>query len=480
MPLLDTDFLIRVSELRSPQALMAGDSDLAELDRATDGAIGQKLKAVMQSNLPLELRAVMRNAQGSPLLEQVLLLVGALGDIDGLPEPLQPAQFEAAMQRAAAKGGISLLDVLEQLPGNSVTVQLGRLGYSVQRFRAQRREAAQLEASLPAVSSQGPLLEPGRFSNVRRELTIAVKHRSEPLAVVVLESSASAPASDRLVVISHGLWDDPSSFEGWASHLTSHGYTVVLPRHPGSDQSQQRAMLSGKAPPPSPAELALRPKDVSAVIDAAADGRLGLRRPVNTEAVLVAGHSWGATTALQLAGARPTPIRLKELCDRVDHPSRNLSWVLQCNFVGSAESAALVDSRVLTAVAVSPPMRLLFDVESVQTMPAKVLVVSGSSDWVVPSGPEAIEPMVRVTRSGASGHRLVLAERADHFNLRSPQGDGGGALRGLLLAWFNAAAQAGPGGTPQLPAAGWGSSRHPLRDVTTTLPQMPMPAALYP
>ncbi|WP_158217049.1 alpha/beta fold hydrolase [Synechococcus sp. 8F6] len=484
LPLLETDFVIRVSELRSPQALMAGDSDLAELDRASGGAIGQKLKAVMQSNLPLELGAVLRNAQGSPLLEQVLLLVGALGDIDGLPEPLQPAQFEAAMQRAAAQGGISLLDVLEQLPGDSVTVQLGRLGSSVQRFRAQRRQADQLVASLPAVTSQGPWLEAGRFSTARRELTIAVKHRPEPLAVVVLESSASvpasAPASDRLVVISHGLWDDPSNFEGWASHLASHGYTVVLPRHPGSDQSQQRAMLAGKAPPPSPLELALRPKDVSAVIDAAADGRLGLRRPVNTQAVLVAGHSWGATTALQLAGARPTPSRLKELCDEVGHPSRNLSWVLQCNFVGSAESAALVDSRVLAAVAVSPPMLLLFDVESVQTMPAKVLVVSGNSDWVVPSGPEAIEPMGRATRSAGSGHRLVLAERADHFNLRSPQGDGGGALRGLLLAWFNAAAQAGPGVTPQLPAGGWGSSRHPLRDVTTTLPQLAVPAVVQP
>ncbi len=480
LPLLETDFLIRVSELRSPQALMAGDSDLAELDRATNGAIGQKLKAVMQSRLPLELRAVMRNAQGSPLLEQVLLLVGALGDIDGLPEPLQPAQFEEAMQRAAAKGGISLLDVLEQLPGNSVTVQLGRLGYSVQRFHAQRRQAQQLIAEMPPVSSQGPLQQTGLFSSVRRELNIAVAHRSEPLAVVVMESSASGPASDRLVVISHGLWDDPSNFEGWASHLTSHGYTVVLPRHPGSDQSQQRAMLSGKQPPPKPAELALRPKDVSAVIDAAADGRLGLRRPVNTNAVLVAGHSWGATTALQLAGARPTASKLRQLCEDVRNPSRNLSWVLQCNFVGSAESAALVDPRVLSAVAVSPPMRLLFDGESAQEMPAKVLVVSGSSDWVVPSGPEAIVPMGRVTRSGGSGHRLVLAEGADHFNLRSPKGDGGGALRALLLAWFNAAALAGPGVAPQLPAGGWGSSSHPLRDVTPSLPKEAEPAVGQP
>ena len=34
LPLLDTDFTIRVSELRDPKRLSVGDSDLAELDRA--------------------------------------------------------------------------------------------------------------------------------------------------------------------------------------------------------------------------------------------------------------------------------------------------------------------------------------------------------------------------------------------------------------------------------------------------------------
>ena len=472
LPLLETDFTIRVSELRNPERLSAGTSDLAELDRATGGAIGERLAALMRSNLPLELRAVVRNAQGSPLLEQVLLLVGALGDIDGLPDPLQPAQFQEAMERAAAKGGISLLDVLEQLPGTSVTVELGRVGSSVQRFRRQRLPSDRLIAAVPPVSSEGRLLAPGLSTPSRRDLTITAGHRPEPLAVVVFEPNrGSTTAPNRLVVISHGLWDDPSNFEGWAAHLASHGYTVVLPRHPGSDQSQQRAMLSGKQPPPKPEELALRPKDVSAVIDAAAQGQLGLSRPVNAQAVLVGGHSWGATTALQLAGARPTTSKLLELCNDVRHPARNLSWVLQCNFVGSADSAALADPRVVAAVAVSPPMRLLFDVNSAQGMGAPVLVVSGGSDWVVPPGPEAIEPMARATRASSQGHRLVLVEGADHFNLRSPLADGGGPLRGLILAWFNAAAQVSPGGVPQLPAGGWGSPTLPLRDVTGSLPQ---------
>jgi predicted dienelactone hydrolase len=477
LPLLNTDFVIRVSELRSPDALLAGNSDLAEFDRASDSAIGRRLVEVMRSNLPLELRAMVRQAKGSPLLDQVLLLVGALGEIDGLPEPLDPQQFQQAMERAAAKGGISLLDVLEQLPGESVTVELGRIGTSVERFRRQRRVADQLIAAHSPASGQARFLDAGPSAPLRRELSIPVGHRPEPLALVVLEpSGGSAGQPARLVVISHGLWDDPVNFEGWAAHLASHGYTVVLPRHPGSDDSQQRAMLSGQQPPPSPQELALRPRDVSAVIDAAAQNRLGLRQPVNTQAVLVAGHSWGATTALQLAGARPISSKLVELCNNVQHPARNLSWVLQCNFVGSADSAALADPRVVAAVAVSPPMRLLFDHTSAPLMTAAVLVVSGASDWVVPPGPEAIEPLTRAIPGAARGHRLVLVEQGDHFNLRAPAGGDGGPLRGLLLAWFNAASEAGPAAAPKLPAEGWGQSARPLRDVTPALSTLTPPA----
>lgn len=477
LPLLNTDFVIRVSELRSPDALLAGNSDLAELDRASDGAIGRKLVELMRSNLPLELRAMVRQAKGSPLLDQVLLVVGALGEIDGLPEPLDPQQFQQAMDRAAAKGGISLLDVLEQLPGQSVTVELGRLGFAVDRLRRQRRVADQWIAAKPPVTGDARFLNAGPLAPQRRELAIPVGHRPEPLALVVFEpSGGSAGQPGRLVVISHGLWDDPLNFEGWAAHLASHGYTVVLPRHPGSDDSQQRAMLSGKQPPPSPQELALRPRDVSAVMDAAAQNRLGLRQPVDTQAVLVAGHSWGATTALQLAGAKPVTGKLLKLCNDIRHPARNLSWVLQCNFVGSAESAALADPRVVAAVAVSPPMRLLFDHTSAPLMGAAVLVVSGASDWVVPPGPEAIEPLTRAIPGGTRGHRLVLVEQGDHFNLRAPAGGDGGPLRGLLLAWFNAVSEAGSALAPPLPAEGWGQSSRPLRDVTPALATQPQPA----
>jgi len=454
-------FTVKVAELRSPDALLAGNSDLAELDRASDGEIGRRLARAMGSPLPLRLRDVLTNALGSPLLEQVLLMVAAVGEVDGVTQPAtaEAAQLEQALRRVAARGdGLTLPDALAMLPGQAVTIDLNRLVFALKRLQTQQAAAVPLLGAVPPVAADAVYSQAGNRQVLRRTLDLPASHRSVPLPLVVIEPGDRA--NGRLVVISHGLWDRPASFEGWARHLASHGYTVVLPHHPGSDSSQQLAMLSGKVPPPGPAELVARPRDVSAVIDAAAGGRLGLRSSVDTDQVLVAGHSWGATTALQLAGGQPSSKDLRRYCDDLDDPARNLSWVLQCSFLATADRTGLADPRVKAVVAVSPPMRLLFVPGSGSLLNARVLLVSGTQDWVVPVGPEAIDPTRTKTRdSGIGDNRLVLAEGGDHFNLRAPATGDGTPLKGMIHAWFD--------GPAAWSGSGWGDPGIPLRDVTT-------------
>jgi predicted dienelactone hydrolase len=270
-----------------------------------------------------------------------------------------------------------------------------------------------------------------------------------------------------LAVISHGLWDDPESFEGWAEFLAANGYTVLLPDHPGSDLSQQQSMLAGDTPPPGPEELRLRPLDVSALIDAVRNGRLLSEQSIDTNSVAMIGHSWGATTSLQIAGGRPTENKLRTRCvDRKD-PERNISWVLQCSWLSGIEQAAAPDPRVKAVVAVSPPLRLLFDPSSSKSLSANVLLVSGTRDWVVPSGPEAIRPM-RDTGAVQTGHRLVLVKGADHFSLRSFRGEDRPALLGpVILAWLNE--QLGVESSVTFSAGGWGDSQGQLVDVSSSL-----------
>ena len=462
LPLMQETFTLKVSDLRDPRSMVAANSDLAELNRATNGAIGHQLAQLLDSALPLQLGSLMRVAQGSSLLDQVLLLIASLGEIDGLSAPPTAgrADLELALRQAAANDGtLSLADVLAAVPGTTATVDLNRLLAALGRLQRQQADALPLLAAVPAAKADR-LSGPGPHAYRRRTLTLPISHRAVPLPVVAIEPASGG--NGRLVVISHGLWDSPQNFEAWAQHLASHGYTVLLPEHPGSDAAQQQAMLSGKAPPPGPEELMLRPRDVSALIDAAAGGRLGLGTRVDTTKVFAVGHSWGATTVLQLAGATPSAQRLRQDCNDLESPAHNLSWVLQCSFLSAADQAGLVDRRIQSVVAVSPPMRLLFAPGAARAMHAPVLVISGTKDWVVPVGPEAIDPIrSMVLNTGIGPHRLVLAEGGDHFNLRAPAGASETPLNALILAWF---ASAGA-----LPVDGWGHSGVPLHDVTAPL-----------
>lgn len=475
LPLLETSFTVNVRELRDRRALLDGSSDLAELDQATGGSLGRRLEGLFDEPLPLSARVFADKTVGSPLGNQALLLLSALIRIDGMDDPDGTLLRDGLerLDRSAQKGSLTLLDVLEAIPGQTATVDLEDALFGLNRLKQQQTAGNRLISTTPAATADPALRSPGSVEIGRQDRAIRVNHRPEPLSVVVVAPRQGA--NGRLVVISHGLWDAPENFEGWAGHLARHGYTVLLPRHPGSDSNQQRAMLEGKVPPPSPDDLHLRPLDVSAVIDAAAAGQLRLPAPVRTDNVVALGHSWGATTVLQLAGARPSSGRIGRLCSDLRHPDRNLSWVLQCSFRSSADRAVAPDPRIKAVVAVSPPSTLLFDQGSSRGMNGRVLMVSGSRDWVVPSGPEAIRTMAGQARSVGGGHRLVLVKGGDHFNLRSPLEDGGGPLRGLLLSWTDgafeagAAATPGPGAPSLLPPAGWGDPEYPLVDVTSQL-----------
>lgn len=471
LPLLQTDFTVRVSELASPQRLFNGNSDLAQLDQATGGRIGRQLSQLMDSPLPLPVRSLVNNAVGTPLFDQVMLLTSSLVQVQDLPPDRDGTRLAAALDQIPAGQPITLLALLQALPGETASIDLERALYAVQRLQRQQRLGVQLVAQLPPVSSDPALAGPGSLQTLSRTVSIPVRHRPEPLQLQVV--SPAQGGNGRLVVISHGLWDSPASFEGWAEALASRGTTVILPYHPGSDKQQQQAMLSGKAAPPAPDELRKRPLDVSAAIDAVATGGISGLQGVRTDRVVAIGHSWGATTVLQLGGATPSANRLRQRCDDVRDPERNVSWVLQCSFLQAADRAALADPRVIAVAAVSPPVSLVFDRGAAAGMQARGLVVSGTRDWVVPSGPEALE---RFGTLHKAGHQLVLVQGGDHFNLRAPKEEARPPLSPLLVRWTDAAFEAGDGvrpaagAAPLIGATGWGNASLPMVEASAAAP----------
>ena len=122
--------------------------------------------------------------------------------------------------------------------------------------------------------------------------------------------------------------------------------------------------MSGDRPPPGAEELRLRPLDVSALLDAVESGRSVAWSSVEHEAVAVVGHSWGGAQRFFSWSGVPTDRKLKVVAVIFKDPERNLSWVLQCSWLSGINKAGVADQRVKAVVAVSPPLRLLFEPSS--------------------------------------------------------------------------------------------------------------------
>lgn len=136
-----------------------------------------------------------------------------------------------------------------------------------------------------------------------------------------VEKPTPTPLSGRgfpLIVFSHGMGGSRKAYGYICEHLASHGYVVVVPTHEGSDTEGVRKeigdrikkRLSGEGKPGegliventgNPENLRSRPKDVSFVIDCVAKDA-ELSKIVDTERIGVAGHSFGAYTAMVEGG----------------------------------------------------------------------------------------------------------------------------------------------------------------------------------
>jgi predicted dienelactone hydrolase len=139
-----------------------------------------------------------------------------------------------------------------------------------------------------------------------------------------------------IVIFSHGMGGSRESYDFLGRHWASHGYVSVHVQHEGSDDAvwRDRKRTSGRVnrAAKDPDNAVNRPLDISFAIDqletlqtqdGPLKGRLALDR------IAVAGHAFGAMTALMLAG---------------EAGSR------------SSEKHSLVDARVKAAIYMSPPV----------------------------------------------------------------------------------------------------------------------------
>lgn len=225
------------------------------------------------------------------------------------------------------------------------------------------------------------------------------------------------PNSIPVVVVSHGLGADRTSYTDFAHHLASYGIAAALIQHPGSDTEQVQALLSGQAKEIfEVSEFIDRPKDISFLLDQLEERNEALyNNQLNLNQVGVVGHSFGAYTALAIGGAQIDYHNLELDC-LSEFDSVNLARMFQCRALElPREEYDLRDPRVKAIMPINPVNSSIFGQQSLSQLDLPILWKTSGKDTVTPVAWEQVRSF---TWLKAPEKYLLLAEGDHHINLK--------------------------------------------------------------
>ncbi|HLP90205.1 MAG TPA: alpha/beta hydrolase [Nostocaceae cyanobacterium] len=318
----------------------------------------------------------------------------------------------ALILAAGEPEGLTLINLLRNYPKNSIHIDLahsleiaGELERLLQDTKAAIATVTQqsdLEAAtIPDVKfSELPNIQnSGKFTQRKYTIKFFDASRDRTLTTDIYVPDVQTPAP--IIVISHGLGLDSSNFRYIAQHLSSHGFVVVVPNHPGSDAKQLNSLISNHTGElAAPSEFIDRPLDIKFILDQLEksnqiDSRFQNR--LNLQQVGVFGQSFGGYTALALAGAKINFQQLAKDCQpQALEATWNMSLLLQCHALGvksnSGQEYNLQDERVKSVIAVNPITSSVFGQEGLRQIQTPVMIVGSSEDTIAPVLYEQILP----------------------------------------------------------------------------------------
>ncbi|ACC79751.1 alpha/beta hydrolase [Nostoc punctiforme] len=372
----------------------------------------------------------------SPIGEQLVQQLGKLL----LTESRQNGFYaiRASLILAAAdREGLTVVNLLRKFPSNTVRVNfteglrivddLSQLLKKKDEVVAslQKEAIAQAANSTVDFSKQPDLRSPGKFRWLKKSLELNDISRSRRLPVdIYLPTTQNSEPTDQnspsppfpLIVISHGLASDRSTFVYLAEHLASYGFAVAVLEHPGSNAKRFQEYFAGLASPPEPEEFIDRPLDIKYLLDELQ--RLeksdpSLHGKLNFQQVGAIGQSFGGYTVLTLAGAKINFEQLRQDCNP-NNSSFNLSLLLQCEASKLPQkNYELKDDRIKAIMAINPIDSLVLGEGGVSQIKMPVMLVAGSQDIFAPPVFEQIRPF---TWLSDPNKYLALIENATHFS----------------------------------------------------------------
>lgn len=438
------------------------DDDLAVYAQFAKPAELAQLRTALVSRAelsPVAISQFLYSPQGETLLRRIGQVIQTESRVTGFN-----AIRAALILAAADREGLTLLNVLRKFPTRGLRIDVQQSleivsaleGVVNQTNRATRvitQEAAAEIASQPAINTTDleDLRSRGLYTWRKQTLTLVDLSRSTVSTLPGSTATQEVAVTDSLpgriipvdiylpveqpqpapvVVISHGLGSDRNTFLYLAQQLTSYGFAVLVPEHPGSNAKQMQALLNGTANEVAePAEFVNRPLDITFVLnelDRQSAYNPTLQGKLNLKQVGVIGQSFGGYTALALAGAPINVEQLKLDCQDLD-TGLNLSLLLQCRALQLGQSnSSLQDPRVRAVFVINPIASAVFGQASLSQIKIPVLVVTGNADTVAPALVEQIEPFTWLT---TASKYLVMLDRGTHFSALDALADQGGALQ---------------------------------------------------
>ncbi|MGB3494444.1 MAG: alpha/beta hydrolase [Elainellaceae cyanobacterium] len=391
-----------------------------------------EVRRLLQSSAdvdPVAIANFLYTAQGEAILERV-------GGVIRTRSSSGFYALRAALILAAShEDGATPLGLLKEFPTDSIVIDVDR-GLKIVReldqlinVTSEALSLVETQFNKDVANINGISLRPayelsrlGPYLWEQTTLPLQDKTRDRDLPLDLYLPNVDAPAP--LVVISHGLGSDRTSYRYVAEHLASRGFAVAALDHPGSNANYIQALFEGASEQISePEEFINRPRDISFVLDeltrlAATDA--AFRNRMNLDQVGVIGQSFGGFTALSIAGAEINLERLQRDCPSGSalQDTLNLSLLLQCrarnlNPADLPDPISLKDDRVKAALAINPISSIVFGSEGMAGVDVPVMIVSGSSDVIAPSLMEQLFPFAWLN---VSDRYLVVMRKGTHFS----------------------------------------------------------------
>lgn len=430
------------------------DDDLAAYARFANPGVLKELRTALTATAdlkPVTVAQFLYSPQGESALKRLGQVILPDSGVSGYK-----AIRAALILATADPQGLSLLTFLKHFPAKGIRVNVDtslRVVAEAERLLNQSRKATQTVTQLAeaeAIAAPLPtadlpdLRRRGRFQfqkqsvilvdPTRRTVPIApvadplptgelTQPRTYPIDLYIpAKEQSGLPQPIPVVVISHGLGSDRTSFAYLAEHLASHGFAVLVPEHPGSDRKQMEALLAGIASEVAePTEFINRPLDITALLNYMEQQAKTnpSYQALNLKQVGVIGQSFGGYTALALAGAPISFSQLQKDCQNLDS-TFNLSLLLQCRARAlqtnpdTQPQTDFRDPRVQAVIAVNPIDSAVLGQASLGQITLPTMIIAGSADTVSPSLFEQIQPFTWLT---TRDRYLVQMDPGTHFSV---------------------------------------------------------------